>query len=300
MIGLDRLRKFSADGLVGINARNCNYVYPLNERRLLPIVDSKILTKTAAASVDVPTPEMLGVIETTSDARRIEEIIGDREDFVVKPARGAQGNGILVINGRTPEGGWRKASGKPMSTAKLLYFIRNVVSGMYSKNAIADRALIEERVIFADVFDHVSASGVPDIRIIVYKGVPFMAMVRLPTTQSDGKANLHKGGVGIGVDIETGVTTTAVHKNRTVTRHPDTFEELAGIQIPGWDDMLQMAARCYDAVPLGYLGVDIVIDARKGPLLLELNARPGLSVQMANQQGIINALNKIDPSLFDA
>jgi len=37
---------------------------------------------------------------------------------------------------------------------------------------------------------------------------------------------------------------------------------------------------------LGYLGVDIVLDKAYGPMLLELNARPGLAIQVANQAGL--------------
>lgn len=300
MIRFGLQKKAKRQGLIGINARNCNYIAPLNERRLLPLVDSKILTKTAVRKVGVPTPELIGVIETQFAVRRLDAIIGDRTDFVVKPARGSQGNGILVINGKTPMGGWRRGNGKPITRERLDYHIRNIVSGMYSKSSLGDYAMVEERIIFASTFDEVAFFGVPDIRIIVYRGVPCMAMVRLPTSESDGKANLHKGGVGAGIDMATGKTKNGVHKNRLVDRHPDSFALLAGIQIPNWREMLLMSSRCYDAIPLGYLGVDIVIDARKGPLLLELNARPGLAVQMANQQGIRAVVDRIPPDALDS
>jgi glutathione synthase/RimK-type ligase-like ATP-grasp enzyme len=45
---------------------------------------------------------------------------------------------------------------------------------------------------------------------------------------------------------------------------------------------------------LGYLGVDMVIDQERGPLLLELNARPGLQIQVANQKGLLKHLEFID------
>ena len=41
-----------------------------------------------------------------------------------------------------------------------------------------------------------------------------------------------------------------------------------------------------DLAPLGYLGVDIVLDRELGPMMLELNARPGLAIQIANNQGL--------------
>ena len=41
-----------------------------------------------------------------------------------------------------------------------------------------------------------------------------MAMLRLPTKASGGRANLHQGAIGAGVDLVTGVTHHAVLKNR--------------------------------------------------------------------------------------
>jgi predicted ATP-grasp superfamily ATP-dependent carboligase len=43
---------------------------------------------------------------------------------------------------------------------------------------------------------------------------------------------------------------------------------------------------------LGYLGVDIVLDRDKGPMLLELNARPGISIQNANRFGLRDRLRQ--------
>jgi glutathione synthase/RimK-type ligase-like ATP-grasp enzyme len=48
-------------------------------------------------------------------------------------------------------------------------------------------------------------------------------------------------------------------------------------------------------VELGYLGVDIVLTPDKGPILLELNARPGLGIQIANLAGLVPRLEKIRP-----
>jgi hypothetical protein len=39
-----------------------------------------------------------------------------------------------------------------------------------------------------------------------------------------------------------------------------------------------------------------VIDQLLGPLILELNARPGLNIQLANGEGLLHRLNTIDAS----
>lgn len=132
------------------------------------------------------------------------------------------------------------------------------------------------------------------MRVIVFRGVPVMAMLRLPTSESDGKANLHTGGVGAGVDLSTGVTTHAVQHNQPVSEHPDFLTTLNGLQLPGWEQVLELSTDIAKAVPkLGYVGVDIVIDETRGPTLLELNARPGISVQIANRRGLMMPLAKL-------
>ena len=291
-------RKLREAGVVGINARNTRYVADCNPRRLMPQVNDKIATKRIAEAAGVPCPRLLGTIEIQAHVRRVREVLGPHEDFVVKPALGAQGDGILVIKGRLRDG-WRRGGGGRMSDRDFAFHLSNVLSGMYSLNGLTDVAMLEERVDFADVLDHVSHQGVPDIRILVYRGVPAMAMVRLPTRESDGKANLHKGGVGAGVGIADGRVTRAVHHNRLIDEHPDTDHTITGITLPDWTAMLEMAASCYTQIGLGYLGVDLVIDRKRGPLLLELNARPGLAVQLANGAGLQPRLDAIDSGADD-
>ena len=81
--------------------------------------------------------------------------------------------------------------------------------------------------------------------------------------------------------------------NDIVHEHPDTGEPIAGLTIPQWDHCLLLAARCYELTALGYLGVDIVLDRTRGPLILELNARPGLNIQIANKLGLKYRLDRI-------
>ncbi len=75
------------------------------------------------------------------------------------------------------------------------------------------------------------------------------------------------------------------------------------VSISVWTEVLNIAARSADAIGLGYLGVDIVIDRHRGPLLLELNARPGLAIQIANRSGLaprIRAIDTLEPKHFGA
>ncbi len=169
------------------------------------------------------------------------------------------------------------------------------VIGIFSLEGGEDTAIIEALIHPDPVFSSVTYSeGVPDVRIIVYKGVPVMAMVRLPTRASDGKANIHRGAIGAGINMGSGTTLPAVHKSHIVDTHPDTGNPVSGIQIPHWDRMLLLATEAMAMTKLRYIGADFVIDRDKGPVLLELNARPGLAIQMANQSGLRQRLERID------
>ncbi len=285
-----RLREL---GIVGMNERNARYIHMHNPRALYPLVDDKLRTKRLAEEANIAVPRLIGVIESNGQARRIDAMLEGHDEFVIKPSAGSGGNGILVIIGKVGEY-YRRANGGLISREHLAHHIGNILSGMHSLGGHPDRAMIEERVHFDPIFADVSYQGVPDIRAVVYKGMPVMAMIRLPTRASDGKANLHLGGVGAGIDIATGRTVGAVCHDSPVTRHPDTLEPLIGLQIPGWKTLLVLAARCQSLCGLGYLGVDLVLDARYGPLVLELNARPGLSVQLANGVGLRKRLDRID------
>ena len=288
---LGSYRALRRNGVIGINERNVKYVNALNPRKLLVRVDDKFVTKQLATKAGIPTPELYGVVANARDMKHLPDMINHPDGFVVKPAQGSQGKGIIVVE-RALKGGWKLSSGRRITLNDMKFQINNMISGMYSLGGQPDRALIEYRVKFDGIFSQVSFKGVPDLRLIVFKGVPVLAMLRLPTAESDGKANLHKGGVGVGVDIATGLTQLAMQYDQLIDIHPDTAHPLENIQTPYWDDILLMAARSYDVTGLGYIGVDIVLDRERGPLLLELNARPGISIQIANRAGMRFVLEK--------
>jgi alpha-L-glutamate ligase-like protein len=207
------------------------------------------------------------------------------EDFVLKPARGAGGSGIVVIVARTGDR-FVRSSGATVGRRDLEAHACDVIAGAYSPAGRSDVVLVEERLVAEPALAALAFLGVPDLRVVVFRGVPLLAMLRLPTSGSDGRANLHLGGVGVGVDLATGTTTHAVRRGRRVLTHPDLGVPIGGIAVPAWDDVLLLATRAADAIGLGFVGVDVVLDARYGPVVLELNARPGLTIQVANRRGL--------------
>lgn len=294
-------RKLHEAGVLGLNERNADYIMRLNPRKFYPRVDDKALTKKLAIAAGMAVPDLYGIIEHQAEVKNFASIVAKQFSFVVKPAEGSGGDGILVVTGRSERkrDTFRLSSGVLMSEGEIQHHISNIVGGQYSLSGQRDKALIEYCVHFDPTFAEVSYQGVPDIRVIVYRGYPAIAMVRLPTRASDGKANLHQGAVGAGVNLATGTTLAGVLNDKLVEDHPDTGAMVSGLQIPHWDFILETSARGYEVSGLGYLGVDMVIDADLGPLILEMNARPGLAIQIANREGIANRIRRIE-EIYDA
>lgn len=280
-------------GILSMNSRNLNYISRYNPRRLLPLVDDKLTTKRMAEKAGVDVPKLIGVIEYQSDIRKLKSILKPLQQFVIKPAKGSGGKGILVITGRDGDR-FVKASGESLSFDAISRDVSNILGGLYSLGGKADVAVIESLIVADPVFSNYSFEGVPDIRIIVFRGFPVMAMMRLATRASDGKANLHQGAVGVGLDITTGDSLRTVQHDQPVLHHPDTGHDFTELKVPHWQKILSLSAACYEMTELGYLGVDLVLDKNLGPLILELNARPGLAIQIANGQGIEPRLKTIE------
>ncbi len=280
-------------GLLGMNGRNGSYISRYNQRKLYPLVDDKLLTKQLADKAGLATPELYATFEVSAEIRHAREKLDKYQSFVVKPANGSRGNGILVIKGRVGDN-LRLANHRMMAWDDLRFHMQNILSGIYSLGGQDDHVIVEYCVEFDRVFDSITFLGVPDIRLIAYKGVPVMGMLRLPTGESEGKANLHQGAIGAGIDLATGHTLTAVWHNSVIRQHPDTLADVTGVQIPSFDRMLDIAAGCNEMTGLGYIGVDLVLDRNKGPLMLEINARPGLNIQIANRAGLGARLEAVD------
>lgn len=286
-------RHLRSQGVLSINQRNTDFVLRYNPRKLFPLVDDKLKTKQLALKAGIAVPPLYDIIETEQQIKTLETRLAPYSDFVVKPARGSGGDGILVFKDKV-YGRYRQINGKLTTHQELSYHLSCLLSGAYSLGGSSDYAIIEKRVVVDPVFAEVSYEGIPDIRIITLLGYPAMAMVRLPTRQSGGKANLHQGAIGVGVNMGTGKTMGGVFQNDTIDYHPDTLNPIVNIDVPYWNEILEIASRCYELTGLGYLGVDIVLDKDQGPLMLELNARPGLNIQIANREGGLKRYRAIE------
>jgi alpha-L-glutamate ligase-like protein len=285
--------ELAGSGVLGINSRNVSYIIEHNPRHFYPRVDNKLKTKEICEEHGILVPETYCVLQEHSDCPHFLETIGDRSEFVIKPASGAAGRGIIVV-ARRAGNTFYTASGREITWSDLRHHLATILSGLYSLGAQLDKVIVERRIVSHPLLMSIAVEGTPDVRVILYRSVPVMAMIRLPTTRSDGRANLHQGAVAAAVNLETGVTYGGVCENRSITHHPDTKQPVAGIEIPSWRELLDAAMRTSDALEMGYVGVDFVIDINMGPVVLEANARPGLAIQLAHGEGILPRLAFVD------
>lgn len=279
MTALARWRAAARD-VLGMNRRNVEYVQARNARRDFPLANDKLRTKEVLAAAGCAVSPTLATVSSFAELSQLRQLLAGVDSFVIKPARGSGGRGILVI-ARRAGNDFVTASGRLLRQDDLRRHIADVIFGVYSLDR-ADVALVEPRLIPAPFFAALYPDGLSDLRVITVDQRPVMAMLRVPTRASEGRANLHQGAIGLGVDLESGVIHRAWFRGRCVPTHPDTSEPLVGVQVPQWQALLTTAVKAAMALPLGYLGIDVVVDRERGPIVLEVNARPGLEIQNVN------------------
>lgn len=281
-----------SEGILGMNARNLEYIRPCNRGGAIRLANDKLRSKEVFFASGIPVPKVYGIVRKRRDLEvfKWENL---PKSFVLKPNHGRGGEGIKIIYGQKKDLNWISTEGESVTIRDLQDQIMNIFDGFYSLSGVPDIAFLEERIKLSKEFKPYAYKGIPDIRVIVYNKVPVMAMLRLPTKESKGKANLHLGGIGVGIDVATGITTHSIIRDQLIEKTPDTKLALRGIRIPYWRNILEIAIKCQIVSKLGYAGVDVAIDKERGPVVLEINARPGLSIQNANLASLKYRLRKV-------
>ncbi|MFY0593469.1 sugar-transfer associated ATP-grasp domain-containing protein [Roseivirga sp.] len=282
--------------VMGINERNIDFIYQYNKRADYKLADDKCLAKEIFHKHNIPCPKTFGVIHHLAEIDLIWQSVQNKENLVIKPAKGAGGKGIMILKQR--KGQWYSGA-TAISEEQIYHHVANVLFGLYSFGD-NDKAIVEEFVTPHHFFGEIYKEGVPDFRIILLESVPLIGMLRMPTKASDGKANLHQGGLGIGVELSEGVLTSAYNGKKYLSHHPDSNQPITGLEVPYWAKIMDMAKAVADVFPLKYLGVDLVIDQHKGPMIMEVNVRPGLGIQLANRKGLRRILETIKTKKYEA
>lgn len=286
-------KKSSWRDVLSLNARALEYTNHVNPSSAVRIANNKLATKKTLQKAGVQTPRLYALINSRHELRSFRWTKLP-PSFVLKPASASGGGGIIVIFGRNKKGNWIKTDKSEIFIPELRNHTFDILDGNFSRGNVPDAAIFEQRIKNHADLKQYSSGGIPDIRVLVYNLVPVMAMLRLPTPESSGRANLHAGGLAVGIDLTYGLTTTAVHRGHSIETLPGSRLKLAGIKIPHWEEILSLASKACDATGLVFAGVDIALDRDDGPHVLELNARPGLSIQLANMTPLRRRLKRID------
>lgn len=277
--------------VLGMNQRNF-IIAKNNPRKSIRLVNDKYRTKVVLADAAVPVPGTIALIETLDE---LEQLTWDDlpDAWALKPNRGRRGEGILLAVRRDGDN-WRTASGRLLARDEIRFHMERILDAEYSLEGLdRDAAMIEPLIIPHPLLQEVVPEGLPDTRIICLGEEPLMAMMRIPTRASDGKANLHQGAIGAAIELDTGLIFRAVLGDEAITHHPDTGYKLIDLVVPQWDQILAAGSRCSEALRLGYVGADIVVDRERGPLVLECNAFPGLAIQNVNARGLRGQIDKL-------
>jgi alpha-L-glutamate ligase-like protein len=278
-----------------LKERNRDFIHKYNKREDL-LTLSKLELKSRLFCVDIKMPKTLMVISDEEDLFTFENYLlnggNSRHMFVIKPDKGHIGKGILPVVNKVGRR-YITNDNRAMELGQVTEHVRRILIGRFSKGR-RDIAFMEELIVPHKSLRDLYSSGLLDIRVIVLLGYPVMAMARLPTMKSRGKANLHRGAVGAGINLATGEITRAIYRRHKIETHPDTKRELIGFRFPDWHQILLTSARAQVVSGLGYVGVDIVIDKNSGILVMEVNKRPGLEIQIANRAGLSKRLKFIE------
>ena len=293
---MDKLNQYikSLHTILGMNSRNLLFI----DKKNTSLLNSKLKVKNILQKNNINTTDTLFCINNKNDFENFDFTLIPKS-FVLKPNKGLGGEGIIIAYGKKKkknefiEDAWVMPNNEVIYLSELKTHIINILDGNFSIDKNKDIAIFEKRINGINLFTKFSKTGISDIRVIIFKKIPIMAEIRIPTIESKGKANLHSGGIGVGIDIATGVTTNAILNNANIEEHPDSHIRLQGIKIPHWNSILKTSIEAVIALGVEFTGVDISIDRDNGILVLEVNARPGLSIQLANKAGMRERLNAI-------
>lgn len=270
--------------------RNREYIAKHNRPELFAYL-TKARAKALLAGHGVPVPDTYVLLEGKEDLGKLEAFLRDAKAFVLKPAQGHGGEGILVVRGRRGEA-FETSQGE-MTAPQVVAHAQYILTGAFGGDG-GDQVLVEALVAPHPALADLVPEGLADVRVISFLGFPAMAMARFPTRESEGRANLHAGAVGCGIELSTGRIVHATWHGRPIRRHPDTGAPLIGRSLPFWSEILGIATQAQVVSGLGYAGIDVVLDAARGPLVLEVNKRPGLEIQNANRAGLLRRLKAIE------
>jgi alpha-L-glutamate ligase-like protein len=273
-----------------MTVRNREFVGKYNPPGLLALL-TKDAVKGLLLPLGVPMAATYQILRERSELGKFKEWMKQHDTFALKPSSSYGGEGILLVTGK--QGDTYRTNMGSMSASQIETLAFSILEGQFHGGQ-KDTAVVEELLVQDETLRDIVPMGLADIRVISFLGYPVMAMMRIPTVASGGKANIHLGAIAAGIRISTGIIFHSVWAGLPSPEHPDTGAPLLGWQLARWDEILEVAAEAQRLSGIGYAGVDIALDAKRGPVVMEVNRRPGLEIQNANAAGLLRRLRIIE------
>jgi len=302
--------------ILGMNARNLQYIKKFNPKKAIRLANDKYKSKKFLSERWIPVPKTFDLITSRSDLYAYDFSSLPVDEIIAKPCNGSRGRWIYRIKPiETPEDAhlmwehslfdslftkqspyvdqWYKVGSEVIPDHTLRRYLVDVLDGKNSMWWGWDNLLLEELIIPWSWFEKFCAHGLADIRVIVFNLIPVAAMLRVPTLESDGKANLDRWGIWLGINVSTGKIQSMFQYGK-IHKHdfPGAYKDMEGTKISYRNDILSYSSKIQYFANLGYLALDRVI-TDEWPKLLEINARAGLKFQLAAVLPLRNRLNKI-------
>lgn len=294
----------NAGNVLTMRIRNREFISKYNPTSVMAAFNKGSMKKTLHG-LSIPTPVTYLIAEDDSDFQELRTLLETQDKFAIKPIDGSGGRDVLAVRGRDEETNEFLTNRGRLTADEIVAHTRNICVGGVGDYGARREAIVEGFITPDGLLADRTTGGVPDLRVITLLGFPVMSMVRLPTEESNGTANIHTGAVAVAIDIATGEASGGFQQthNGFIDTHPDSGADLE-FTVPDWEDVLTMASQAAIASGLGFTGVDIVFDEEDGPMVLEVNRRPGLGVQNANMDGLLHRLRYVeahgDPDQFQS
>jgi alpha-L-glutamate ligase-like protein len=285
---IDLIKQYFSAVPLGMNLRNYA-IQIFNSKEAMLLAKDKVATKKLLHSHGIAMPASYFELENRSDFNLIEKF---PQEFVFKPSHGHGGSGILVLERRN--GGFFDPAGERHALSDIERHLLKILDGEFSGFLEHDVAIVEERLAPSKKIIFKYAAGLPDIRIFCVDFVPSMAMLRYATKDTNGRANLSMGAIGISIDLKTGAFT---HLHRKKEDDLLSFAELGvpdGFVLPKWEEMKKVAIKASKLSGLRISGVDLILDKNDRVMVLEINGRPGIEIQNINEKSMLEIFKNIE------
>ncbi len=192
------------------------------------------------------------------------KFLEDKEEFYAKPLGLCCGKGIEKI----------KVENKDNEAVDKLY------DELMKKQCY----LVEEEVFQNEAMNKLSPAAVNTVRVITIVNnnkVNIVAVCVRISRKGMIVDNFNAGGLCGIADVNTGVMITdGFDKVRNIyIETPDTHVKVKGYQIPNWEEIQELINKAALEIPqIRYVGWDVCVSEKYGPLLIEGNSYPGQDV----------------------